>query len=40
MEAKNANFFNISKEKNESYQLFLTKLMVIWDESEYSDTSI
>ena len=39
-EVKSVNFFNISKEKNESYQSFLTKLMAIWDESKYSDTSI
>ena len=33
-------FFNITKDKNESYQSFLTKLMTIWDESVYSFSPI
>ena len=39
-EVKSVNFFNITKAKNESYQSFLTKLIAIWDESKYFDTSI
>ena len=38
-DTKKANFFNITKDKNESFKTFLTKLIEIWDKSEYSNTS-
>ena len=37
---KIVNFFNITKDKNESYQSFLIKLMAIWVETKYSEISI